>query len=131
MRRDLSTWLGSLYATSRKAKHRRGNRPLKARDASSKISLSGGEPLDPRKMLAVTANLVGTGLTISLDAEYTYIVYTGAKYWLIRMGQRPGDPRIAGVVYADTERAWTRALTDYVVAESNDATETMGLDRDP
>ncbi|MFM8495562.1 MAG: hypothetical protein ACKOEM_08555 [Planctomycetia bacterium] len=69
MRRDLSTWLGTLRSSSRTAKYRRSNRPLKARGASAKISLAGGEPLDSRKMLAVTANLVGTGLAISLDAD--------------------------------------------------------------
>ncbi|MFM8497216.1 MAG: beta strand repeat-containing protein, partial [Planctomycetia bacterium] len=69
MRRDLSTWLGTLRTTSRTARYRRSNRPLKARGAAAKISLAGGEPLDGRKMLAVTANLVGTGLTIALDAD--------------------------------------------------------------
>ncbi|MFM8498201.1 MAG: beta strand repeat-containing protein, partial [Planctomycetia bacterium] len=69
MRRDLSTWIGTLRTTSRTAKFRRSNRPLKARGAAAKISLAGGEPLDSRKMLAVTANLVGSGLAISLDAN--------------------------------------------------------------
>ena len=69
MRRDLSTWLGTLRTTSRTARYRRSNRPLKARNAAAKISLAGGEPLDSRKMLAVTANLVGSGLAISLSED--------------------------------------------------------------
>lgn len=88
MRRDLSTWLGTLGMIGRKAKYRRGRqgRSLKSRGASSSasISLGGGEPLDPRKMLAVTANLVGTGLTISLsdNGDVAGLVYnTGtSKY---------------------------------------------------
>ncbi|MEI6238834.1 MAG: right-handed parallel beta-helix repeat-containing protein, partial [Planctomycetia bacterium] len=72
--------------TSRKATYRRNHssRSLKARGASSNISLAGGEPLDGRKMLAVTADLVGGGLTIALgsDNDIAGLVYnTGtSKY---------------------------------------------------
>jgi YVTN family beta-propeller protein/parallel beta-helix repeat protein len=73
MRRDLSSWLGTLGMTGRKATYRRSrtNHALKSRGASSSasISLSGGEPLDPRKMLAVTAQVVDNVLLIGLSAE--------------------------------------------------------------
>ncbi|NDC54826.1 MAG: hypothetical protein EBZ74_11235, partial [Planctomycetia bacterium] len=68
MRRDLSSWLGTLGTTGRKATYRR-SRTLKSRGASHSVSLAGGEPLDSKKMLAVSANLVGTGLTIALSAD--------------------------------------------------------------
>jgi parallel beta-helix repeat protein len=71
MRRDLSSWLGTLGMTGRKATYRRSrtNHTLKSRGAAHAISLAGGEPLDSRKMLAVTAQTVGAGLLITLDAE--------------------------------------------------------------
>jgi YVTN family beta-propeller protein/parallel beta-helix repeat protein len=71
MRRDLSSWLGTLGMTGRKATYRRSrtNHTLKSRNAAHAISLSGGEPLDPRKMLAVTAQVVDNVLLIGLSAE--------------------------------------------------------------
>jgi parallel beta-helix repeat protein len=73
MRRDLSSWLGTLGMTSRKATYRRSrtNHTLKSRGAAHAISLSGGEPLDPRKMLAVTTNFnaISGQLDINLTAD--------------------------------------------------------------
>lgn len=69
--------------------------------------------------------------SIDLDAEYEYIVFDGLRFHIVRMGSRPADPRIARVVLEDTDKQWKSSLFAYVVAESNDATETMGLDRDP
>ena len=73
MRRDLSSWLGTLGMTSRKATYRRSrtNHTLKSRGAAHAISLAGGEPLDPRKMLAVTTNFnaISGQLDINLTAD--------------------------------------------------------------
>jgi parallel beta-helix repeat protein len=73
MRRDLSSWLGTLGMTGRKATYRRSrtNHTLKSRGAAHAISLSGGEPLDPRKMLAVTTNFnaITGDLEINLSAD--------------------------------------------------------------
>jgi hypothetical protein len=73
MRRDLSSWLGTLGMTGRKATYRRSrtNHTLKSRGAAHAISLSGGEPLDPRKMLAVTTNFnaISGQLDINLTAD--------------------------------------------------------------
>jgi|694.fasta_scaffold02663_17 parallel beta-helix repeat protein len=73
MRRDLSSWLGSLGMTGRKATYRRtqSSRTLKSRGAAHAISLAGGEPLDPRKMLAVTTNFnaISGELDINLTAD--------------------------------------------------------------
>jgi parallel beta-helix repeat protein len=73
MRRDLSSWLGTLGMTNHKATYRRtqSSRTLKSRGAAHAISLSGGEPLDPRKMLAVTTNFnaISGDLEINLTAD--------------------------------------------------------------
>ena len=114
---DISSDLGGLSSPAHKAK------VIRAINSSlSQMSLE----IDAETRIALVHDMEDT---IALDAEYQYIVYTGLFYWLVRMGQRPADPRIAPVVYADTKEAWKAALTDYVVAESNAATETMGLDR--
>jgi uncharacterized delta-60 repeat protein len=62
MRRDLSQWFSSLSLARRSPAGRRMAR--KSRDA--RVALTGGEPLDSRKMLAVTANLASGVLTITL-----------------------------------------------------------------
>jgi len=53
--------------------------------------------------------------------KHEYIVYSGVMYWLMRMGMRPGDPRIATAVLNDTERAWKAAIGDYTKDKVNDA----------
>ena len=55
-----------------------------------------------------------------VDAKHEYIVYTGTRYWLGRMGWRVGDPRVASAMLLDSESSWDRAKRDYVVALSND-----------
>jgi len=53
-----------------------------------------------------------------LDAEYNYILFAGIRYFLPRMGQRPGDPRVAKAILADTSSEWKGAIGDYIAAES-------------
>jgi len=69
--------------------------------------------------------------TIAVDAEYEYIVYTGAMFWLIRSGHGPKDPRVAGVVYEDTRRLWFEALNDYIIAEDNEDQSDSTFDIGP
>ena len=54
-----------------------------------------------------------------LGEHYRYILYAGVYYWMIRLGIRPADPRIAKVLFEDSERSWKEAKADYVVAEDN------------
>jgi len=55
-----------------------------------------------------------------LADKHEYIIYSGIMYWLMRMGMRPGDPRIATAVLNDTERAWKAAIGDYIKDKVND-----------
>ena len=55
-----------------------------------------------------------------VDAVHEYIIYTGTRYWLGRMGWRVGDPRVANAMLLDSDRSWDKAKADYVVALSND-----------
>ena len=103
MRRDLSSWLGTLGMTGRKATYRRSrtNHTLKSRGAAHAISLAGGEPLDSRKMLAVTAQAVGDGLLISLDADFDVaglVLNTGtSKYEVYDDSNLVGEFEASGV----------------------------------
>jgi hypothetical protein len=63
-----------------------------------------------------------------LDAKHEYVLYTGVMYWLMRMGERPGDPRIATAVLNDTERQWRASIGDYTKDKLNDDQTTGGLD---
>ena len=68
----------------------------------------------------------------SMDSEYEGMLYTGTKFHLVRMGQRPGDPRVAEAVFKDTNTQWEKALGEYVAAEdnkqqANDSTSMWGL----
>ena len=60
----------------------------------------------------------------SMDSQYEGLLYTGTKFWLVRMGQRPGDPRVAKAVLEDTATLWEEALGAYVMAEDNDEQAT-------
>lgn len=63
-----------------------------------------------------------------LDAKHEYILYTGTMFWLYRMGERPGDPRVATAVLNDTESQWRAAIGDYTKDKLNDDQTTGGLD---
>ena len=64
---------------------------------------------DESKLTPVTS----TTDTINLDQHYEYIVFAGAKYYLIRSGFRPSDPKIATAVYQDTAAAWLSGKADF------------------
>ena len=61
-----------------------------------------------------------------LDTHYEYILYRGTIFNMIRMGHRPVDPKLAQVIYNDSEKMWALAKADYVVAldNANQATST-------
>jgi parallel beta-helix repeat protein len=86
MRRDLTAWFGTLGFTGRRAKFRRAGagRSLRARGGSApiKLSLGGGESLEQRRMLAVSADLNAGLLRIELDAadDVAGITFDGTNY---------------------------------------------------
>lgn len=61
----------------------------------------------------------GTSSSVNLDENYDYVLYSGVIYNLIRMGHRPGDPKVAGVVYQDSKQRWDEALGNYCMNEDN------------
>ena len=63
-----------------------------------------------------------------LDDEYNYILFTGVRYFLPRMGQRPGDPRVAKAVLEDTDGAWESAIGDFISARSYTLQDTSTND---
>jgi len=54
-----------------------------------------------------------TDIVTELAAKHEYILYVGVLYWLMRMGERPGDPRIATVVLNESKENWRDAIGDY------------------
>ena len=60
----------------------------------------------------------------TLDSDRSYILYAGIIYYLIRKGQRPSDPKIAAVVYQDSDKFWDRAKGMYICKIINDCQAT-------
>lgn len=56
--------------------------------------------------------ITSTSDTINIDSHYEYIVFAGVKYYLIRSGFKPSDPKIATIVYQDTASAWLSGKAD-------------------
>ena len=88
-------------------------------------------PRAVNRCLDEMTNIANSGTTLShitsiastisdVSDEHEYIVYTGTRYWLGRMGWRVGDPRVASAILQDSERSWKQAKADYVVALSNE-----------
>ena len=51
--------------------------------------------------------------SIALDASHYHVVLAGVLFFMIRLGIRPADPKLANTVYIDTERMWTRMKGQY------------------
>ncbi|MEI6239832.1 MAG: right-handed parallel beta-helix repeat-containing protein, partial [Planctomycetia bacterium] len=103
MRRDLSNWLSSLSSARRSPAGRRMAR--KSRDA--RVGLGGGESLERRSMLAVTASVSFGSLRIFLQANGDEATLTsdGTNYTVSGTGFSPttfalsGVDRISGLGY--------------------------------
>ena len=75
-------------------------------------------------------NQIDTSIS-TLDSNRSYILYAGIIYHLIRKGQRPSDPKIAAIVYKDSDRNWdkckglyqTKAFNDCQATDSSDITK--------
>jgi len=66
------------------------------------------------------AHISSTDDTISIDEVYGWIVYAGLIYHLIRMGQRPSDPKLALLIYQDSKERWNYAKGMYQTGELNE-----------
>ena len=57
--------------------------------------------------------------SVAIDATYEYILATGVAYYMMRLGTRPSDPKIAALAYQDTANRWLEAKADYVQDVNN------------
>ena len=76
------------------------------------------------------AHISAVNSTITtLDSNRSYILYAGIIYYLIRKGNAPSDPKVATVVYQDSERAWGRAKANYIakIINDNQATDSNNV----
>ena len=59
--------------------------------------------------------------TISnMDSNRGYILYAGIIYHLIRMGQRPTDPKVGTLVFNDSQQRWNDGKGNYWMKRLND-----------
>jgi len=66
----------------------------------------------------------------SLADYYEWILVAGMNYYMARVGQRPSDPNVLKMVYADTQNQWERGKNEYVAnrwneKQANDSTEDI------
>lgn len=66
------------------------------------------------------AHIESTDDSIDIDPHYTWILAAGITFNLIRLGQRPSDPKIAAIVYQDSGVRWETAIGTYITQELND-----------
>lgn len=60
--------------------------------------------------------------TISnMDANRGYILYAGVIYYLMRMGQRSSDPKVATLVFNDSKQRWDEGKANYWLKLLNDS----------
>lgn len=72
-----------------------------------------------RTRSATWTTVTSTTDSITIDEEYEYVVYAGIIKNMIRMGFRPGDPKIATLAYQDSMRNWNDAIGNYQANEVN------------
>lgn len=66
---------------------------------------------------------VNTSIT-TLAAKDWYILYAGVVFYLMRFGQRPSDPKIAMIVYQDSDKQWEKCKGNYQTRAWNDCQAT-------
>jgi hypothetical protein len=79
------------------------------------------DELAHRSNTAAWTPVTSTSSTISMDADYEYVVYAGVIKNLIRMGFRPSDPKLAVLAYQDSLRNWSDAIGNYIANQTNEA----------
>jgi hypothetical protein len=67
------------------------------------------------------AHISSVNSTISgIDADRGYIIYAGIIYYLMRMGQRSSDPKVATLVFNDSKNRWDEGKGNYWMRRLND-----------
>ena len=55
-----------------------------------------------------------------MSREQEYIIYEGTRFYMIRGGVAPSDPKLAKIVYDDSRDGWEKAKGDYWTKNLND-----------
>lgn len=67
------------------------------------------------------AHITSVNSTITaMNADRGYILYAGVIYYLMRMGQRPTDPKVATAVFNDTSERWSDGKGNFWMRRLND-----------
>ncbi len=78
------------------------------------VNCSLNELSDDTDLTTRHVNISSTAANITtLDVADWYILYSGVIYWLVRMGQRPSDPKMGMLVYQDSDKRWTEGKANY------------------
>lgn len=85
-----------------------GNERFKRRFITS-INTTLDELSQDADLASAYSHIESTDDSISIDASYQWMVYAGLIYHMIRMGQRPSDPKLAVLVYQDSAKQWEHA----------------------
>ena len=56
----------------------------------------------------------------NMDSNRGYILYAGIIYYLMRMGQRPTDPKVGTLVFNDAAQRWKDGKANYWLKQLND-----------
>jgi hypothetical protein len=78
------------------------------------VNCSLNELSDNTDLTVRHANITSVGVNIAtLNVADWYILYAGVIYNLIRMGQRPSDPKLSLLVYQDSDKRWQEGKGNY------------------
>ena len=120
MRRDLSAWMQSLSSVARRPTQMRGRRPRSVTLAGQ--SLGGGESLERRSMLAVTASLSFGRLFIDLNAggDEATLTSDGTNYTVAGTGYSATTFALSGVNRIYARGNWSETNTTFTVGKGSD-----------
>lgn len=91
------------------------------------VNCSLNELSDNTDLTARHANVSAVGANVTtLNVADWYILYAGVIYNLIRMGQRPSDPKLAMLVYQDSDKRWQEGKANYQTRLLNAYQSTPG-----
>ena len=74
-------------------------------------------------------HITSVNSTISnIDADRGYIIYAGIIYYLMRLGQRSSDPKIATLILNDSKQRWDDGKGNYWMRRLNDCQAVASSD---
>lgn len=75
------------------------------------------------------AHISSVNSTISnMSSDRGYILYAGIIYYLMRMGQRSSDPKVATLVFNDSKNRWDDGKANYWMRKLNDCQAVSSSD---